>query len=238
MRFSDTRIGPRLPNSFFLYGTNLGCRKMVNVNTPLPFNLHNRALHARLDLSTSRSGRSSSVNEDAVSIGADTSSAVHRSPLDSQYHDPEQSPSLQTSRSATSLHPGDASYLPPEADPDNDARRPILNVRLIRITGGYGVGGRMGRAAIRGRRGRFGEERGEPFVAGAKGDDGTVGGQAGNEASNEGVEADTIVIQPPAIMTPSLYVDGEQGCSSEETTPLATEFQLQDVGKISRSWGD
>lgn len=213
-------------------------RKIVNVNTPLPFNLHNRPFHSRLDQSTSRSGRSSSTNNERTHARAERGSAVHGLPQDSQHHYSEHSPSLQTSHSATSLHPGDASYLPPEADPDNGARRPILNARLVRVYGGYGIGGRVGRAATRGRRGRFGEERGEPFVVGAQGNGGTTT-LAGNGDSVNGEGPNTSTIQPPTIRTSDApHTDGEHGRSSEETTPLATEFQLQDVGKLSSSWGD
>ncbi|OBZ70973.1 hypothetical protein A0H81_09308 [Grifola frondosa] len=50
--------------------------------------------------------------------------AAHpRAPSYSPERDP--SPSIQTSRSTSSLHPGDASYLPPEADPDSGVHKPI-----------------------------------------------------------------------------------------------------------------
>jgi hypothetical protein len=200
---------------------------MVNVNTPLPFNLHNKALHGRHDPSSSRSTRSRSAHpvmgglaESGTEILPDLPSRVSSySPI----RDRDLSPS-HTSRSTTSLHPGDASYLPPEADPDGGVRRPILNARLVRGNGGYSVGGkfgpRKGRSATRGRVGQSSDSTGSdvPESAGdatAKGE--PIEEQETDQSSSEAVR----------------YASG-----SVTANPITAAVRLQDVGKITCSWGD
>jgi hypothetical protein len=121
---------------------------MINIGTPLPFNLHNKALHARIDPSGSGSSRSGARSPSGSSdrrpngTGAEPERSASRT----------SSPRPPSSPSFVSLQPGDASFLPP--DERDLSGRPILNVRLAND------GGRTRRGRSRGRLGRFGEERG------------------------------------------------------------------------------
>lgn len=123
---------------------------MINVGTPLPFNLHNKALHARIDPSGSASSRSGARSPSGSSGGQRRSTADGEPERSSSRASSPQPPS---SPSIVSLQPGDASYLPPEER--YNGNRPILNVRLVSDGNGRARKGRS-----RGRLGRFGEERG------------------------------------------------------------------------------
>ncbi|KAI0948903.1 hypothetical protein AcW1_008645 [Taiwanofungus camphoratus] len=229
--------------------------KMVNVNAPLPFNLHNKALHT-LDPSHSHSH-----SQPRTTPPRPLTTTQNRGPSYSPTRDP--SPSIQTSRSTSSLHPGDASYLPPEADPDGGTRRPILNVRLVRCKGGYAVGGRrirQGRSATRGRLGRFGEARN-----GNEDANGDANGAASEAPNGKGKEVCDSIAEDQAATTPESdnlatpMTDGDTSPHAptespntspesqemfdgvlDEATPQQSDFmiQIQDVGKISQSWGD
>lgn len=124
-------------------------RKMINVGTPLPFNLHNKALHARIDPSGSGSSRSGARSPS----GSSGQRQTHAEGEPERSSSRASSPRPPSSPSLVSLQPGDASYLPP--DERDDGNRPILNVRLVNEGNGRARKGRS-----RGRLGRFGEERG------------------------------------------------------------------------------
>ncbi|EGO26027.1 hypothetical protein SERLADRAFT_408195 [Serpula lacrymans var. lacrymans S7.9] len=114
---------------------------MVNVAVPFPFNLHNQVLG---EPSSSRSTRSVS--------GGTANDSRQRSPSPHRV--------IQKSYSSTSLrqHLDDSSLnLLGEFDDDPDARRPILNVKLVQGAARIGAP-RGGQARGRGRLGRFGEE--------------------------------------------------------------------------------
>lgn len=219
---------------------------MVNVSNELPFNLANKVLHGRLGEPETSASSSRSRSAHPILTGASHGFTVRRAASLSHSHSPpprggrDPSPSIQTSRSNSSLHPGDASYLPPEADPHNAARGPILNARLVRQPGigGFGVGGttgtlRQGRSVTRGRLGRF-----EGDAASAQ-----LEGNGNGEAASEG-ELIVKVEDLGAAKTESSDVDLSQH------TPVATRPQavpqkgvldfssIQDVGKITCSWGD
>ncbi|PIL36284.1 hypothetical protein GSI_01947 [Ganoderma sinense ZZ0214-1] len=223
--------------------------KMVNVNQPLPFNLHNRRTYGRQDRSVSANttpprptSSASQTNPSPDSPSASGYPTQSNIPSYTPSRDP--SPSIQTSHSTSSLHPGDASYLPPEADPDGGIRRPILNVRLVRGSGMFIPGSRVrqGRSATRGRLGRFGEDRG--------GSTDDVNGK-GKRVENGG---DSIEVESPStagdnsqvrsIALPTHLQDGGQADGSSNATPdrrppfLATEFKIEDVGSLSQSWGE
>lgn len=203
---------------------------MVNVNTPLPFNLHN-VNHDLADPSSSRSVTRSRSAHPVMGGGLAESSTDMLPDLPSRIssysptRDRDLSPSLPTSRSTSSLHPGDASYLPPEADPDGGNRRPILNMRLVRGTGGYGVGGsfrpRKGRSVTRGRVGPYPDSN-EPDIP----EDG------GAPARENAI--------PPAAQNGNGLSSREPVTESTETdaTTSDTDAGLPDVGKITCSWGD
>ncbi|TCD63381.1 hypothetical protein EIP91_005612 [Steccherinum ochraceum] len=227
-------------------------RMMVNVNAQLPFNLQNKTLHLKFDPSTSRSAQSLSISPstahpDLVSYFlnsrlSDTSSGAggSRLPSYSPTRSRDLSPSLQTSRSASSLHPGDASL--PGVYSENGSRQPIFNARLIPPNGGFRVGGNRGRSTTRGRLGRHGEERGRSTPElqqrldedGTRDEDTNVGGIATGNAS---AFVDSEMTRTPTMHSPSTIRQVDE-FSSDGGTPLATEFRIQDVGKISRSWGD
>ncbi|CAL1706076.1 unnamed protein product [Somion occarium] len=199
--------------------------KMVNVNAMLPFNLHNRALHGQVEASSSRSARSLSGQRSPAQTTVDLPEPPDPS-LNSPYSptgDKDDVPSLQTSRSTTSLHPGDASYLPPDADPENGYKRPILNARIVRGVGGFSVGGRVGRSMTRGRTGRFGDDRIQPLTQ--RTEDGT---SVENPPNNAGT---------PTLSSPGSG-DDENAPGSQIATPKALHFKIADPAKISRSWGD
>ncbi|TBU48649.1 hypothetical protein BD309DRAFT_987168 [Dichomitus squalens] len=225
--------------------------KMVNVNQPLPFNLHNRPTYGRPDRSVSTNTTpprpTSSTSQNNPSPDSPSVSTFQKQPTVPPYvpsRDP--SPSIQTSRSTSSLHPGDASYLPPEADPDGGFRRAILNVRLVRGPGGFTPGGRarQGRSVTRGRLGRFGEHSGESAE--------DVNGKGKQvENSRDGIEVES---PSPAeegsqnrnLGQPHQLGNGGQaaGRGSPDAVPdrrapfLATEFKIEDVGSLSQSWGE
>ncbi|KAI0074423.1 hypothetical protein K474DRAFT_1665432 [Panus rudis PR-1116 ss-1] len=210
--------------------------KMVNVNAPLPFNLHNRSLHAQLEPSSSRSARSLSAQRSPPRLVIDQSEHGVASEGDSPYSysgDRDDSPSLQTSRSTTSLQPGDASYLPPEADPENGNRRPILNARIVRGAGGFATGGRVGRSIVRGRMGRFEEQA--PNASEQRPSEENNGAAGTGEVSNGGSQTDgsgSSTTQSPGSQ------DGKLGHSDGELPTTPTNFLIQQVGKIARSWSD
>ncbi|KAH9940376.1 uncharacterized protein BXZ73DRAFT_42919 [Epithele typhae] len=193
--------------------------KMVNVNQKLPFNMHNRPTY-RQDRSTNPSPESPS-----------TSAFPHHH---RRTHSRDPSPSIQTSRSTSSLHPGDASYLPPEADPDGIVRKPILNLRLIRGHGGFTTGGRIrqGRSTVRGRRGRWGEER---ATDSSEEPDAAVGPSRGRTGLGDGAEEPVLEVESPS--TPG-DASQDRVDAGRRAALLAAQFKIEDVGNISQSWGE
>lgn len=161
-------------------------------------------------------------------MAADVPANGDTSDYDSPIGDQDDAPSLQTSRSTTSLHPGDASYLPPEADPENGSRRLILNARIVRGVGGFTVGsGRVGRSATRGRTGRFGDDRIQPLTCSQ--DTGNANNSAATEPS---LDAGTSTLSSPK--------SGDEATAPGFgiATPKAPHFRFADAAKISRSFGD
>lgn len=224
---------------------------MVNVNAPLPFNLQNKVPHMKFDPSSSRSAWSvsisvSTVRPDLASFASDrrpsdTSSGAEGSRLPS--YSPTRSRDLspsQASRSTVSLHPGDASHSHSGTTSDNGARyHPVFNARMIPTSGGFRIGGSRGRSTTRGRLGRFGEERGRSTPdsqqradeSGSSHEDRVDSGFATAHA----VESD--MIRTPTIHSPNT-IRQSGGFDSDSGNPQETDFRIQDVGKISRSWGD
>ncbi|GJE92840.1 hypothetical protein PsYK624_089980 [Phanerochaete sordida] len=196
--------------------------KMVNVNTPLPFNLHNKL---DVDPSNPRPARSRSAHPVMGGLPESSTDMLPELPSRVSSYSPTRGRDLSpshTSRSTTSLHPGDASYLPPEAYPDDSSRRPILNMRLVRGPGGYGVGGkfgpRKGRSATRSR------------VGTAEPDAPQHGGKSTSANAVSSASEDDVG-QSSQESTPDL--SGNDGAH-----PIPAEVALPDVGKITCSWGD
>lgn len=161
-------------------------------------------------------------------MAADVPSNGDISDYDSPIGDQDDAPSLQTSRSTTSLHPGDASYLPPDADPENGVRRPILNARIVRGVAGFTVGGgRVGRSTTRGRTGRFGDDRIQPLTSSQD-----IGNGNHIAATESGLDAGT------SILSGLKSGDEEAAPDSNLATPIAPLFRFADAAKISRSFGD
>jgi len=222
-------------------------RKMVNVNTPLPFNLHNRPLHDPSGSATR--SRSASAHLDQP--------AKQRRVSYSPPRDSSASPSIPTSHSTSSLQPGDASYLPPEADPEY-GRRSVLNVRLVRGASGNSIWTRRGRSVTRGRYSRFNDDGGAARQSQqeqkmwdrnglAHGDASlAVAGETGvpeHDKEGNGVvceeeRADEIAestLHPPLGGSPA-----SEDPDAEAADGAAPDFRIEitDVGKISQSWGD
>jgi hypothetical protein len=124
-------------------------RKMVNVTSALPFNLHNKSLSA-LDPSSSRSASTTRESQSPQTYRPPTRSGLSITPI----HSEEPSRSRNTSRSRSS------SPIPPRRrhgvqfadsqseDVELSTPRPILNIRLVRGCG-FGIGGRRGRARLK-----------------------------------------------------------------------------------------
>lgn len=200
---------------------------MVNVNTPLPLNLHNKdVLSRRLDPSSSRSARSRSAH---ATMGGPTVNGPEMLPevpsrvaSYSPTRDRDPPLPLEASRSTTSLRPGDASYLP-EGD-ENESHRPLLNVKLVRAAGGFSIGGeppskpRQGRSTTRGR----------PGYAGAVG-------------APEGTEDESSPTMARDLQEDDAPSGGREDLKMQfgsESTPQAADFKIQSVGNITCSWGD
>lgn len=223
--------------------------KMVNVSTDLPFNLANKVLHGRLaDIDPSTSSSRSRSAHATLSEGASGSSPLgsRRAPYSHSHSPPpragrDPSPSIQTSRSNSSLHPGDASYLPPEADPSNGLRGPILSARLVRKPGSaaFGVGGvngafRQGRAVSRGRSRRVESNSNDSLSTHFEGEATATNGLVIHvDGTGEVLSSDADV--DSTLKTPR--------ASDSQTQPIpekgVSEYGvIQDVGKITCSWGD
>ncbi|OCH89056.1 hypothetical protein OBBRIDRAFT_836112 [Obba rivulosa] len=225
--------------------------KMVNVNAPLPFNIHNKP-HHRID---GRSDRSLSTHRDPSYPGASTSrmqpgsptapafqrASSARMPSYSRSRDP--SPSIQTSHSTSSLHPGDASYLPPEADADGGRRGPLFDVRVVRGAGGFGIGNgnfRHGRRGNRGGLDRFNEERRRTPSQASDGYDETTKPEdrmlyTGNADGVLSEQELALKMDAPPVCDGS--IPGEENAPADATAPIP-HFKIQGVGKIAESWGD
>lgn len=234
-------------------------RKMVNVNTQIPFNLHGQNLATPLDPSSSRSHSVGGANNNNNTNPANYSRENSRRPS------PSPAPSLQMSGSSTSLHPGDvASSL------DHEPRKPLLNVRLVR-----GVVGprRTSGSRVRGRLARTGEEGGGRDRDASVADSGA--GPSLPERSPENDRAQDVDDDGQELLTPRPPGHTPQwvtiqsisvSCVPEFNPPRPSfqnglthnrslcpfqdpsadalpssntpEFKFQDVGVISRSWGD
>ncbi|KAH9839070.1 uncharacterized protein C8Q71DRAFT_831333 [Rhodofomes roseus] len=217
-------------------------RKMVNVNTPLPFNLHNRPLH-------DPSGSATRSRSASAHLEPATQRRVSYSPP----REPSVSPSIPTSRSTSSLQPGDASYLPPEADPEYGCR-PVLNVRLVRGAPGNGIWTRRGRSVTRGRYSRFGDDgsaarqgQQEQKVWDGNGEANSDAASPmategnGREHDKEGngvVREDGQEADDAAESTPHPPIGGSPTDTEGETAAPDFRIEITDVGKISQSWGD
>ncbi|KAH9858996.1 hypothetical protein C2E23DRAFT_28215 [Lenzites betulinus] len=222
-------------------------RKMVNVNQPLPFNLHGRP-HARFDRSVSANTTPPRASSSAAYRDAPHGHA-HANRVPSYSNSREPSPSIQTSRSTSSLHPGDASYLPPESDPEGGSRRPILNVRLVRGPGGFFAGSKPRLGSVsRGRPGRPGEERGRENGNEAEGtvqaeDIGKGVTNGANEASDttsstsEEGSNHAGVSEAAAVRNGHAW-DGGAAAQEHESSAFDSDFKIEDVGDIAQSWGD
>ncbi|OJT14882.1 hypothetical protein TRAPUB_8554 [Trametes pubescens] len=233
---------------------------MVNVNQPLPFNLYGRPPHARLDRSLSANttpprASSSTAQDDQAPQSSTAAGNTHLPRMPSQSTSREPSPSIQTSRSTSSLHPGDASYLPPEADPEGGNRRPILNVRLVRGPGGFFAGARPRPGPMtRGRPGRPSEERARENgeEAGAPGStDGKgkavangVNGTSDTPSSTTAEAHDHVDSSDEAAAAARngngthTHADATAAAQGPGSSGSDSEFKIEDVGDIAQSWGD
>ena len=193
---------------------------MVNVNTVLPFNLHNKDVPGRrVDPSSSRSTRSRSAHPTMggpSGYGPEMLPEVpSRMASYSPTRDRDPSPPLEVGQSITSLHPGDASYLP-EGEDDNGNRRPILNVRLVKEGEDTERESRSGRSTTRGRPG-FSDPSAVP---------------EGEQEPNG--SAQMVSPQSDNARTPTDIPSNRQSSS----TLHPSDFKIESVGNITCSWGD
>jgi len=194
--------------------------KMINIGTPLPFNLHSKALHARIDPSGSGSSRSGarSISGSSDQRPNRTGAEPERSPSRASSPQPPSSPSF------VSLQPGDASYLPP--DERYPGGRPILNVRLANDGSG-----RTRRGRSRGRPGRFGEERGRIIKQG-NGNVRLKEDEGGGDHSSDAKLSSSV---PSSSESPP---QNELPFNEESPPAIQKSFRIKDVGTIARSWRD
>jgi len=194
--------------------------KMINVGTPLPFNLHNKALHARIDPSGSGSSRSRARSPSGSSGQRLTTPGDPCLEVDGSTSRAS-SPQPPSSASIASLQPGDASYLPP--DERDNGKRPILNIRLA-----SDASGRTRKGRSRGRLDRFGEERERAIPK--------INGSANDLAQPTEDESDTHKLSSSA---PSESPPKNEPLPPEDSPPIIRKsFKIKDVGAIARSWRD
>ncbi|OCH86983.1 hypothetical protein OBBRIDRAFT_827987 [Obba rivulosa] len=210
--------------------------KMVNVNAQLPFNMHIDAPHSQLH---NHSGRHFSVSQDdlvpgmsAVVAESDSNSKRSAAGVLSYPVSRDLSPS-HTSPSSSSLHPGDASYLPPEI-PAGEQPRPHFNMRIVpsatEFTGGPGTLFRGRSSTTRRLSHSVAEDR--PTLTPTSVDLSHKRNVASNVARGTVSGAHAV---PSGESTQNLLSGTNNPCNELSYTP---EFRIQDVGKISQSWGD
>ncbi|KZT30793.1 hypothetical protein NEOLEDRAFT_1186977 [Neolentinus lepideus HHB14362 ss-1] len=192
--------------------------KMVNVHLSAPFNVHNRVL-PNGQSSTSRSTR---------------------------YPSPQ--PSLQTSRSTTSLQQdGAMAHEAGAGEEENGYVRSTLNVRLVKTAGPVN----RSRPGSRSRLGRSGEERraenGSGGDAGNENENGGEGGEvaaeSGPESGQEGENAGVRVCGSRSSDTCISPCDDSKGPTPtqpqrKQTSSIQRGFKIQITSALSRSWGD
>ena len=176
---------------------------MVNVNAQIPFNLHNQNLGGLLGPSSSRSH----------SAGANANSNQN-----SRQPSPSPGPSLHMSRSSGSLqHLGDVI--------DNEPKKPILNVRLVR-----GVGTRRASSSrVRGRLGRFGEESGREVYIGGDGSSQRGEMTHDDECDDGQDDAEDLVTPRPPDMVP-------QWARLQEMGAVSANARASSLDKLSTCW--
>ncbi|KAF8965640.1 hypothetical protein BDZ97DRAFT_1918190 [Flammula alnicola] len=204
--------------------------KMVNVNSRLPFNLHNKKLSVTIEPSSSSRSASSSTNNRPSLNFSPLSSTPHThaqvqahvgAPLTSVQH-PDVSRSSSVASRETSTH-----------DSDKSIRSPILNVRLVR---GLPSGHSGAASARRGRAKRKG------------GDSSTNGSVVPSPVEQQPVQ-ETPVEEGPGSLdstvddgTPRVQTIQPSGILPNPTlsiSPASTvAFKLQDTGPLTVSWGD
>lgn len=173
---------------------------MVNVNAQIPFNLHNQNLGHRLDPSSSRSTRSRS--------GANPNDSNENSRRPS----PSPAPSIQLSRSSNSLLHGDVSSS--HFSLDNEPKKPLLDVRLVR-----GVGRRRASSSrVRGRLGRFGEESGREIYVGG---DGSSQREEAADIEHDGGQDDM-----EDLLTPRPLGHVPRWAALQESSPVSTNTEV------------
>ncbi|KAG0700823.1 hypothetical protein DFH29DRAFT_929852 [Suillus ampliporus] len=189
--------------------------KMVNVNAPFPFNLHNQCLGDPPSRSVS-GGTLDSCRRTSRSPGRD---------------------SLHKSYSRTSLQQdpeGSASQGNDAVDGRGDQCKPILNVRLVSTPASNGAN-RAINGISRGRPGR-GIEHGRLGVVSAN----HISRPEDNE---ENVDEDNDALTPNPQMhasgeDPDNSSDSDPSEPSHDHAIYTEDFTIRDAGAISRSWGD
>ncbi|KAN0130277.1 hypothetical protein V8E53_011900 [Lactarius tabidus] len=168
--------------------------KMVNVNAPLPFNLNNNTAHRPHPPHTQQPPHQQQMRLDRFRARAGS---------------PQ--PSFDAERQSV-LSSASASASPSHETYEETARRPVLNVRIVR----------PGSALARGRPiTRDTAQSSELQQQREEGDSPAEGAVAREE-------------QDGTAATGAIPCDGAQAAARRPTTP----FTIQNVGSLSQSWGD
>ncbi|EMD35254.1 hypothetical protein CERSUDRAFT_96387 [Gelatoporia subvermispora B] len=212
--------------------------KMVNVNAQLPFNIYNNPFLAQFPHDTSRRCLSEIQNDlrDATksNTSSETTPTANNTSAPAYPLSRDLSPS-HTSPSSSSLHPGDASYLPPDTM-TTEQPRPLFSMRIVPTATGLSIGPSKltrGRSATCRR------------LSLSRSDDPRVDVQTDGRSSTTPRQHDLVdhfnsampnTSQTKDDVTPG-HQSGKVGEQPQELSFVA-DFRIQDVGKISQSWSD
>jgi len=170
-------------------------RKMVNVNAPLPFNLNNNTPH--------RPHTQQPLQQQQMRL--DRFRARRGSPQ----------PSFDTERQSVMSSASASASLSQETY-EETARRPVLNVRIVRAGSALARGRLITRDAAAPSSERQRQEQEGNGPAEGAGPEGCAGGENGTAAAG------------------AIAGDSAQAAARRPTTP----FTIQNVGSLSQSWGD
>ncbi|KAL0957014.1 hypothetical protein HGRIS_003115 [Hohenbuehelia grisea] len=223
--------------------------KMVNVNSALPFNLHNQVIHSQH--SSSRSA-STSTNRYSYGVGYGSTQDFGRERRHSHLSTVQVTPSpprtpspscdRERGRRPSSLTPASSRGDRDGADLNVYTRSPVLGVRLVQQNGQPVPPPET----LRGRRGRVDASgKGKEPMASPSDDESqgegalrlTVDYMDGNHGTS-GADPD-MTPRPPAVFQP--HSTASPGTTSP-TSPLpispAIDFKIEDADDIALSWGD
>ena len=177
---------------------------MVNINSRLPFNLHNKNLSATIDASSSGSRSGSSSKRPSLSPLSPPSRSHEQ--IQRYVGAPVEHDTTHLAISRDSSTPG--SREPSVHDSVSSSRTPILNVRLVKNppAGPVGIAARRGRARRKGGEstsigsGSGIREESDPVDVGLPSSDGTVGDSI-PQAKNFSLGSAEAAIEPKPMVS-------------------------------------